>query len=340
MPNIVQQHQITRTPIQMMQQQTQSFGNQGSNDHQSSSGSSKKQRIITGSNNITTSASSSTSAAAIAIQNQQMEASSRTQSRSIRKKGKLRDKIIPQKVRDLVPDSQSYMDLMAFESKLDSTIMRKRLDIQEALKRPIKVKRKLRVFITNQYYPSKTDGADGDDESVPQWELKIEGRLLDDNKSEPSLVKTKSRKFSSFFKSLVIELDKELYGPDNHLVEWHRTPQTAETDGFQVKRHGDQSLKSTILMLLDYQPPQFKLDPRLAKLLSIHTATRPVIIQALWQYIKVHKLQDNQEKEFINLDKYLQQIFECDRIRFCDIPNKLHMFCMPPDPIVLNHMIK
>ena len=29
----------------------------------------------------------------------------------------------------------------------------------------------------------------------------------------------KKRKFSSFFKSLVIELDKDLYGPDNHLVE-------------------------------------------------------------------------------------------------------------------------
>ena len=42
------------------------------------------------------------------------------------------------------------------------------------------------------------------------------------------------RKFSSFFKSLVIELDKELYGPDNHLVEWHRTSGTQETDGFQV----------------------------------------------------------------------------------------------------------
>lgn len=27
------------------------------------------------------------------------------------------------------------------------------------------------------------------------------------------------KKFSSFFKSLVIELDKDLYGPDNHLVE-------------------------------------------------------------------------------------------------------------------------
>ena len=137
----------------------------------------------------------------------------------------------------------------------------------------------------------------------------------------------------------MIELDKELYGPDNHLVEWHRTPQTAETDGFQVKRHGDQTLRCTILMLLDYQPAQFKLDPRLAKLLSIHTATRPVIIQSLWSYIKTHRLQDAQEKELINLDKYLQQIFECERIRFSDIPGKLHMHCMPPDPIVINHLI-
>lgn len=75
------------------------------------------------------------------------------------------------------------------------------------------------------------------------WELRVEGRLLDEspagvgaatsgatqNRNQPQ-----KRKFSSFFKSLVIELDKEIYGPDNHLVEWHRTPQTNETDGFQV----------------------------------------------------------------------------------------------------------
>lgn len=71
------------------------------------------------------------------------------------------------------------MDLLAFERKLDATIMRKRLDIQEALKRPIKIKRKLRVFITNQFYPGKAD-ADNEDESVAQWELKIEGRLMED----------------------------------------------------------------------------------------------------------------------------------------------------------------
>lgn len=46
-------------------------------------------------------------------------------------------------IRELVPESQAYMDLLAFERKLDQTIMRKRLDIQEALKRPIKVKSKV-----------------------------------------------------------------------------------------------------------------------------------------------------------------------------------------------------
>ena len=189
-----------------------------------------------------------------------------------KKKTKLKDKLISQKVRELVPDSQSYVDLLAFERKLDTTILRKRLDIQESLKRPVKIKKKLRVFITNQFYPTNSGIDSGNDEDeMPQWELKIEGKIQDEINS--SLLKTRARKFSSFFKSLVIELDRDLYGPDNHLVEvslfviflinlnlienfifkWHRTSTTAETDGFQVKRHGDQSLKCTILMLLDYQ---------------------------------------------------------------------------------------
>ncbi len=53
---------------------------------------------------------------------------------------------------------------------------------------------------------------------------------------------------------------------------------------------------------------QFKLDPRLARLLGVHTQTRPVIITSLWQYIKTHKLQDAHEREYINCDKYLNQV--------------------------------
>uniref|UniRef100_A0A9J7ZIS2 SWI/SNF related, matrix associated, actin dependent regulator of chromatin, subfamily d, member 1 n=2 Tax=Cyprinus carpio TaxID=7962 RepID=A0A9J7ZIS2_CYPCA len=213
------------------------------------------------------------------------------------KKKKMADKILPQRIRELVPESQAYMDLLAFERKLDQTIMRKRLDIQEALKRPIKT-------AVSKYEATK-----------------------------------QKRKFSSFFKSLVIELDKDLYGPDNHLVEWHRTATTQETDGFQVKRPGDVGVRCTVLLMLDYQPPQFKLDPRLARLLGIHTQTRPVIIQALWQYVKTHKLQDPHEREFINCDKYLQQIFETQRMKFSEIPQRLHALLMPPEPIIINHVI-
>ncbi|XP_065438573.1 SWI/SNF-related matrix-associated actin-dependent regulator of chromatin subfamily D member 3 isoform X10 [Chrysemys picta bellii] len=227
---------------------------------------------------------------------QQQQQATQTRTRSAKRR-KMADKILPQRIRELVPESQAYMDLLAFERKLDQTIMRKRVDIQEALKRPMKQKRKLRLYISNTFNPAKSD-ADDSDGSIASWELRVEGKLLDD-------LSKQKRKFSSFFKSLVIELDKDLYGPDNHLVE----------------------------------PPQFKLDPRLARLLGIHTQTRSAIIQALWQYIKTNKLQDSHDKEYINCDKYFQQIFDCPRLKFSEIPQRLTNLLLPPDPIVINHII-
>ncbi|XP_053214925.1 brahma-associated protein of 60 kDa-like [Panonychus citri] len=267
-------------------------------------------------------------------------ASTSTTTPSMKKKKKLGDVNLQSKVRDLVPESQAYMDLICFEKKLDFHLKRKRLEIIESSKKPMKLKRKLRIFISNTFFPGKheVDG-NGEELHVPSWELRVEGRLLDDQNT-PKIDQSKiKRKFSSFFKSLVIELDKDLYGPDNHLVEWHRTPNTTETDGFQVKRPGNKNVRCTILLLLDYQPLQFRLDPRLARLLGIHTQTRPVIINALWQYIKTHKLQDAHEREFINCDKYLEQIFQCARMKFAEIPSRLHTLLHPPDPIVINHLI-
>ncbi|RXN00609.1 SWI/SNF-related matrix-associated actin-dependent regulator of chromatin subfamily D member 2 [Acipenser ruthenus] len=233
-------------------------------------------------------------------------------------------------IRELVPESQAYMDLLAFERKLDQTIARKRMEIQEAIKKPITQKRKLRIYISNTYTPAKPEGDEA--EKVATWELRVEGKLLEDPGKQ-------KRKFSSFFKSLVIELDKELYGPDNHLVEWHRMPTTQETDGFQVKRPGDVNVKCTVLLMLDHQPPQYKLDPRLARLLGVHTQTRANIMQALWLYIKNNKLQDSHEKEHINCNRYFRQVFNCNRMRFSEIPMKLAGLLQHPDPIIINHMI-
>ena len=96
------------------------------------------------------------------------------------------------------------------------------MEVQEAIKKPLTQKRQLRTDISNTFGPSKaegdsagtagTPGGNPAGDQVASWELRVEGKLLDDPRKQ-------KRKFSSFFKSLVIELDKELYGPDNHLVE-------------------------------------------------------------------------------------------------------------------------
>uniref|UniRef100_UPI00244513FA SWI/SNF-related matrix-associated actin-dependent regulator of chromatin subfamily D member 2-like n=1 Tax=Nyctereutes procyonoides TaxID=34880 RepID=UPI00244513FA len=211
-----------------------------------------------------------------------------------------------------------------------------------AIKKPLTRKRKLRIYISNTFSPSKAEGVTAGTagppggtpagDKVASWELRVEGKLLDD----PSKQK---RKFSSFFKRLVIELDKELYGPDNHLVEWHRMPTTQETDGFQVKRPGDLNVKCTLLLMLDHQPPQYKLEPRLARLLGVHTQTRAAIMQALWLYIKHNQLQDGHEHEYISCNRYFRQIFSCGRLCFSEIPMKLAGLLQHPDPIVINHVI-
>lgn len=85
------------------------------------------------------------------------------------------------------------MDLLAFEQKLDSTITRKKMDVQEALKRPQKIKKRLRIYISHTFIagrePEKVKSLisandmyfqENDEAAVPMWELRVEGRLLDD----------------------------------------------------------------------------------------------------------------------------------------------------------------
>lgn len=243
-------------------------------------------------------------------------------------KRRLVDRVCPPKVQEIVPEIHAYQEMLDFERRLDFNIARRTLDIQESFRRPARVKKTLRIYLTNVFLTNQQDGA-------PSWELRVEGRLTSDDLR----TNIPKRKFSCFFKSLVIELDRSIYGPDNHLVEWHRTENTPETDGFQVRRPGDLPVKCTILFQLQHQPPQFKIDPRLARLLGKQTDTRPAVINALWQYIKTKTLQDSNEREYINNDHYLAQIFECKRMKFSEIPAKLSSLLSPPDPIVIHHVI-
>lgn len=47
------------------------------------------------------------------------------------------------------------MSLLSFEQKLDRTLTRKKYDFQEALKRPMKIQRKLRIYVSHSFIPGK-----------------------------------------------------------------------------------------------------------------------------------------------------------------------------------------
>ena len=222
-----------------------------------------------------------------------------------------------------------YQSLVDFEKRLDATIMRKRLDAQELLRRPMKVrlvfniffhalmprcpqmKRTLRIFVSNlaasQSWSNEviTSGEGGD--GIPSWTLKIEGRLLDAPNS--GWKKPAQRKFSSFVSRVIVELqrDPEVF-PQGNLIEWRRPVDFADTDGFEVKRAGDAEVKCRIHLFLDHRPVKYALQGGLAELLGMQIESRPTILMALWQYIKTNRLQSAEDRMVIKLDAPLQKV--------------------------------
>uniref|UniRef100_A0A0N4ZHA6 SWIB domain-containing protein n=1 Tax=Parastrongyloides trichosuri TaxID=131310 RepID=A0A0N4ZHA6_PARTI len=268
---------------------------------------------------------------------------------NMKRKRKFGDKILSDSILQVVPDGHSYMDLLGYEQKFDSLYMKKRTEYQESLKRISKIKRKLRIFISHNFIPG-VEPKDGDSNGkAPHFELRVEGKLLEDDKlTEKSTISTNNKpiqpqasksKFSSFFKNLVIELDPSIYGPDNHLVEWHRSSSTSETDGFQVKRPGDGDVKCKIYLHLDHSPVKYKIHPRLSKLLGISLETRQKVIEHFYHYIKTNNLQDSTQRDRINCDFYLKQLFQVESFKTVELPQRLIPFLSTADPIVLYHTI-
>ncbi|KAK3848028.1 MAG: SWI/SNF-related matrix-associated actin-dependent regulator of chromatin subfamily D member 1-like protein [Linnemannia gamsii] len=256
------------------------------------------------------------------------------------------DNQISSKIEVIVPESKLYTELLEFEKKLDATIMRKRLDLQETLNKPVKTKRTLRIFISNLAHDQETPESDDDEPRLdsgptPSWTLKVEGRLVDEANASAYKNRQTSRKFSSFFRSVMIELERDsnLY-PNGNFVEWHKSANQADVDGFEIKRHGDENVKVKVILHVDNSPERFKLSPELADVLAIDVETRPGIMMALWQYIKFHQLQDPEDKRNINCDQKLATLFGQPKISFPALPELIGRFLSPPDPIVLEYTVR
>ncbi|PIN11883.1 SWI/SNF transcription activation complex subunit [Handroanthus impetiginosus] len=254
-----------------------------------------------------------------------------------RGKRKLPDKVIPEKVAAIFPESALYTQLLEFESGVDAALARKKVDIMESLKNPLRAQKVLRIYVFNTF-------ADQENAESPSWSLRINGRILEDGKDpgiEGSVKRSRSSypKFSSFFKKITIYLDHSLY-PDNHVILWDSSRSPVLHEGFEVKRKGYKEFTAIIRLDMNYVPEKFKLSPALQEVLGIEVETRPRIMAAFWQYVKMKKLQIPGDTSFFMCDPPLRKVFGEEKLKFSMVSQKITPHLAPPGPIHLEHRVK
>ncbi|ESK90328.1 swi snf and rsc complex subunit ssr3 [Moniliophthora roreri MCA 2997] len=268
------------------------------------------------------------------------------------KRRKLTDKSLPNVILqnpEFAEDSKMYQSLLDMERKLDWTMTRKRVEIQDTLSRNPMTTRTLRIFlghtVSGQTWQAGSEGNDNlnpeTGEGIPAWQFKVEGRLLE-LPNQRAKDKVTPRKFSTFIKKMVIDFDRDpkLY-PESNIVEWPRATgmQNPAMDGFTVRRTGDEPITIRLVLYLDHYPEQFKVAPELSNILGIKEESRLGVIQALWNYIKIQGLQDKVDKRAIHTDDRLRPLFGADTVPFARLPEFVTRFLSPPEPVVLMYQL-
>lgn len=260
-----------------------------------------------------------------------------------RKKRKLPEKQLPDRVAALLPESALYTQLLEFEARVDAALARKKIDIQESLKNPPCVQKTLRIYVFNTFANQIRTIPDKLNSEPPTWSLKIIGRILEDGVDPDSAALQKQSsmfpKFSSYFKRVVISLDQALY-PDNPTIMWEQARSPVPQEGFEVKRKGDKEFTVNIRLEMNYSPEKFKLSPALTEVLGIEVETRPRIIAAIWHYVKARKLQNPNDPSIFACDPALRKVFGEEKMKFAMVSQKISQHLTPPQPVHLEHKIK
>lgn len=261
-----------------------------------------------------------------------------------KKKQKLPEKQLLERVAAILPQSALYTQLLEFESRVDAALARKKIDIQEAIKNPPCIQKTLRIYVFNTFANQSRKSPMKPNDEPPTWTMKIIGRILEEgmDPDQVGMMQTPSPmypKFSSFFKRVTISLDQRLY-PDNHMILWDGARTPTPQEGFEVKRKGDKEFTANIRLEMNYMPEKYKLSLALMEVLGIEVDTRSRIIAAIWHYVKARKLQNADDPSYFNCDPALRKVFGEDRMKFTMVSQKISHHLSPPQPIHLEHRIK
>ena len=242
---------------------------------------------------------------------------------------------------------QEYKSLRDVERKLDYTMMRKRLDIQDSVTRNSRRFKTMRIWISNtaQNQPWQATSLDENAFDFSQAEdgtyrVKIEGRIIDEDE-EPAegdaetqvsgndtdeneaskATPTERKRLSHYFKTIAVEFDKfkGQQADPMHTIEWNKHPQsgtastakTSQTPNFDLlefERKGDENMNVTFNLTRDETPERYQLSPPLADLLDTKEQDRAGIVLGIWEYVRAMGLQEDDEKRAIRCDDRLRAV--------------------------------
>lgn len=279
---------------------------------------------------------------------QQQQAQAHASELAKRRSRKPTDKNIPDGVEDCIIDPDGvkrYVELREIERLIDATITRKRLDALDDAKRSSKLRKTLRIWISNttedQIWQGESLNADSFDFTPAMeasYRVKIEGYLLDEDDSVVDQPKNEQpedkpagtemhqqkHRFSHFFQSISIEFDRSRFrSGSEHTVEWRRpegsqnqaaptAPADGDFDEFTFKRNGDENINITVNLQRHESPERYQLSPELAQVVDMTEATQHEAVMALWEYIRLSGLQEDEERRNFRCDGYLKKVLGRD----------------------------
>ncbi|GAB0137207.1 hypothetical protein EsDP_00005483 [Epichloe bromicola] len=176
-------------------------------------------------------------------------------------------------------------------------------------------------------------------------EAQLVKNLSRDGPSQNPMSSLANYRFSHFFRALTVDFDhSSLRNGAEQAVEWKKPEGSSKTsstttnsasdfDELTFKRNGDENVNITINLHRHEVPERYELSPELAEVVDMTEATQQEAVAALWEYIRLWNLQEDEEKRNFRCDELLRKVIGRGDIGFIPLLNEYvtqHLRPLPP----------
>lgn len=187
----------------------------------------------------------------------------------------------------------------------------------------------------------------------------IEGDTKPSTKKQPSSsILTESKqpilRFSSFFREMTVEYPLDMPESDQTTVHWKKPspsrpgnqatqnnpPPGTDFDELTFKRVGDRNINVIIKFIRHEEPERYLLSDDLAEIVDAKEANRTEVTMGLWEYIRMMRLQEDDEKRNFRCDELLRKITNRETGYLPNLSEYVTPHLKPLSPISLPYTIR